>query len=273
MHDEKIKGIEKRAEVFLDIYQERIGGKIAPPIPVESMAKFFYHLQIKKTELAGNISGKLSIPKILFLNSKDSFTRQRFTIAHEIGHLFLHGRNEKFTVHRKKTNSSLETEVNIFAAALLTPRKLLYKSIIEEFIAIEKRGEEDVKWLLIFFKKKNPNFQGLNKLMHSYFFMNHTGRPENILRANLLISLVHNIAKKFQVSKEALMWRFKNLGLIKEFLSFKPGEKAPISGKYQIIYADGSISREIKRIKRGNLFPSTPRFGQRYVLIDLLKTL
>lgn len=63
------------------------------------------------------------------VNSKHSRTRQRFTLAHELGHYFLHHdknddvnlRDEIF--YRIENTSSIEFAANEFAARLLMPEK------------------------------------------------------------------------------------------------------------------------------------------------------
>lgn len=66
--------------------------------------------------------------------------RLNFTIAHELGHLFLHmvfqtnwelWRTQKITYYRKGTSEE-EYEANEFAAALLMPREK-YKEVMERF--------------------------------------------------------------------------------------------------------------------------------------------
>ena len=64
--------------------------------------------------------------------------RRSFTIAHELGHLFLHmgfrtnldlWRTQDQTVYRRFGSSAQEYQANEFAASLLMPREI-YKSII-----------------------------------------------------------------------------------------------------------------------------------------------
>lgn len=70
---------------------------------------------------------------IIYVRSSDSIRRQRFTIAHELGHLRLHAQNHPrgFTdedVNFFRTDGTAdgdqrtETEANQFAAELLMPR-------------------------------------------------------------------------------------------------------------------------------------------------------
>jgi Zn-dependent peptidase ImmA (M78 family) len=74
-------------------------------------------------------------PRIL-INSDHSETRQRFTLAHELGHYFLHkdggdfidGDKTKILLRAETENaraSSMEKEANHFAASLLMPAVLI----------------------------------------------------------------------------------------------------------------------------------------------------
>jgi Zn-dependent peptidase ImmA (M78 family) len=111
-------------------------GILTPPVPVEQIA------QRKGVRLAfepfeGDLSGMLYQGRedglvIIAVNATNAHVRQRFTIAHELGHLLLH-RNRVFVdkpvaVRYRDARSSLavsreEIEANRFAAALLMPRE------------------------------------------------------------------------------------------------------------------------------------------------------
>ncbi len=73
---------------------------------------------------------------IIYVNSEESNNRQNFTVAHELGHHFLHrGLFEKdpkkYSVLLRAPMGAavdpLEKEANAFAAHLLVPRKMLKK--------------------------------------------------------------------------------------------------------------------------------------------------
>ena len=73
------------------------------------------------------ISGMLYIDgetKLIFVNERDNKERQKFTVAHELGHYFLHGGkkadSEVFVSFRGDSNPR-ETDANRFAAELLLP--------------------------------------------------------------------------------------------------------------------------------------------------------
>lgn len=56
---------------------------------------------------------------VIFYDSSQPITTQRFTIAHEIGHILLH--------HFNYPNENREQEANMFAARLLMPMCVLYE--------------------------------------------------------------------------------------------------------------------------------------------------
>lgn len=73
----------------------------------------------------------------IFVNKHDSYERQRFTIAHELGHYFMHLQNtpkfERVDMRRATgygTNMPEEVEANNFAAALLMDKNM----VIEKFM-------------------------------------------------------------------------------------------------------------------------------------------
>lgn len=112
------------------------------PIPVEEIA-VKRGLEIKAYDLGENVSGALVIVDgkgTIGYNPSESKVRQRFTVAHELGHYELH-KHEKglfvdkdFKVLFRDGNSSKgeirnELEANAFAAALLMPEKFLIREI------------------------------------------------------------------------------------------------------------------------------------------------
>jgi Zn-dependent peptidase ImmA (M78 family) len=126
-----------RAEqVAIDLL-ERLGVD-APPVDVERIARQL-DVKVRFEPLDGGLSGALYRSAdgraVLGVNNWHVETRQRFTIAHELGHLLMHP-DELFVdgVLKRDDDSSLaikshEIEANSFAAELLMPRKLLLEEI------------------------------------------------------------------------------------------------------------------------------------------------
>lgn len=114
------------------------------PTPVEKIAKLL-GAQIRfapfDNELSGMIHIKDGVP-IIGVNSLHHPNRQRFTIAHELGHLDLHRDMITSSVHVDKAfpalmrdeksstgTEKIEIEANQFASALLMPRALIDEAL------------------------------------------------------------------------------------------------------------------------------------------------
>ena len=126
--------IEKRAKDLLaELECQRV------PIPVDRIAAKL-GIRLETTDLGDDVSGVLVITdggSTIGCNVTHPPVRQRFTIAHEIGHFILHRKSErlfidkKFAgVYKRDRNSSSgeqkrEIEANRFAAALLMPADLV----------------------------------------------------------------------------------------------------------------------------------------------------
>lgn len=121
--------IERQASQLLD--QLGIG---QPPVPAEAIAENA-GATIRHEPYDGDVSGLVyreGSVSVIGVNSSYPETRQRFIIAHELGHLLLHrGRSlivdKQVRIGFRDGVASLpsdreEVHANVFAAALLTPR-------------------------------------------------------------------------------------------------------------------------------------------------------
>lgn len=159
-------------------------GITAAPIDIEALAVrqgAVVSYEPFKEELSG-ILIKENDRTVIGVNSSHPTTRQRFTIAHELGHLTLDHKGELFvdqtvklqgTVIRRDGVSSqavdrFEIEANRFAAELLMPESLIVA-------AVRERQEK------------------------------HTDCPSSVL--------VDDLAREFQVSSQAMEYRLTNLGI------------------------------------------------------------
>lgn len=152
------------------------------PVPVERIARGLgAQLQFEPFDGKDDVSGMLfrdDSRVVIGVNAKHVRTRQRFSIAHECGHLKLHEGKMYVDarVNFRDSTSGLavdseEIEANQFAASLLMPRAFV---LAESKKVLEKREPTDV---------------------------------ENIVR---------ELARVFDVSTQAMEFRLKNLGLIVE---------------------------------------------------------
>jgi len=113
------------------------------PISVEEVARK-KNLVIRSFDFGEDVSGALIIEGdkgVIGYNPKDPKVRQRFTIAHEIGHYILHrpisniffDQTSNFSI-QFRANSRIskdglkEREANVFAAALLMPKNLVVEA-------------------------------------------------------------------------------------------------------------------------------------------------
>ena len=118
----------------------------APPVPIDELIRA-QGVEIAKKRFDDETSGLIYVnPKsghaVIGLNVSHSKTRQRFTLAHELGHFLLHKRSEgglhvdehdffvRFRDHHSSDGSDREErEANAFAAELLMPTIFLERDV------------------------------------------------------------------------------------------------------------------------------------------------
>lgn len=71
-------------------------------------------------------SDGFTLNKIIFYNGQREIPRQRFTIAHELGHIILHDGNGLYNREPSKNDVPIEQEANVFASRLLAPACVLW---------------------------------------------------------------------------------------------------------------------------------------------------
>lgn len=152
------------------------------PVPVEEIAKELgATIQFEPFDGKDDVSGMLfrdDARTIIGVNSTHARTRQRFSIAHECGHLQLHeGKmyvdariNFRDSVSKLAVDAE-ERAANAFAAALLMPSTFVIDEIKK---AIEKNMSDDAE------------------------------------------AIIDDLAQVFEVSTQAMTYRLKNLGLLVE---------------------------------------------------------
>ena len=113
-HSQRAADVRSEAERLLARYKI-----VEPPVDVERIA-VGEGLRIVRKHL-GETDGFVD-DNVLTVNADHARTRQRFTIAHELGHLILHAHG---------TDDNSEREANQFASALLIPREMLRHAVRE----------------------------------------------------------------------------------------------------------------------------------------------
>ncbi|BAY08195.1 ImmA/IrrE family metallo-endopeptidase [Calothrix sp. NIES-2098] len=131
------KEIERNATELLESLKS-----MDRPVRVDAIAHRL-GLMVEFVPLGEEVSGLLVIENgkgTIGINEAHASVRQRFTLAHEIGHYILHKDqselfiDKKYTAIFRDTRSSSgelrrEIQANQFAAALLMPRKLVENEI------------------------------------------------------------------------------------------------------------------------------------------------
>lgn len=127
------------------------------PIPVELIAEKF-GATVRFSPFDGELAGMLvrgdGHSPVIGVNSLHHVNRQRFTIAHECGHLLLHKGDvhidTSFRVNLRnkdssKANNPEEIEANRFAAELLMPYEMIMSDL--EKYEIDMEDENQLKEL------------------------------------------------------------------------------------------------------------------------------
>ena len=112
-----------------------------PPIPVDRIAKR-QGLMLRAEPLESTLSGFLyraGDRAVVGTNSLQPQVRQRFTVAHELGHFMLHeleelhvDRQVHFKLRSKLSSQGTdddEIEANLFAAEILMPRDMIANDV------------------------------------------------------------------------------------------------------------------------------------------------
>lgn len=138
---------------------------LEPPVNVERIAEDL-GIEVRSTNFEDNVSGLLvrrGDEVVLGVNADHSENRQRFSIAHEIGHFVLHMTKPIFVdecLIRFRNQASKdgvnreEIEANAFAAELLMPEHL----VRQEMDSLDYWDEDTVEQLSRKFKVSQDAF-------------------------------------------------------------------------------------------------------------------
>lgn len=126
---DKINQIEQKArEVLVDVENEK--GEIELPINLGKILEK-NAISLKMGQFAENdiLGAYDKNSKTILVSKDDQYSRKAFTVAHELGHYFLHKDKENEIFYRKDiinpdfSSDSKEQEANWFAASLLMPKE------------------------------------------------------------------------------------------------------------------------------------------------------
>lgn len=96
------------------------------PIPVEGILTQLgvTVVRVPSASWSGAVVSSSSDATV-YVNASEAPVRQRFTLAHELGHLMLHPLGTEYRDHEFSGGGPRETQANQFAAALLMPMWLV----------------------------------------------------------------------------------------------------------------------------------------------------
>ena len=138
MNKNRLRAIERQAEKLL-----RDSGAWRVPVPIEYVAEAL-NLRTDASVHGEGVSGVLVVEGrrgAIGYNPTHPPVRQRYTIAHELGHYILHVKDlaqqslfiDRYVAFRadqsSQGNDSQEVEANAFGAALLMPERLVREEI------------------------------------------------------------------------------------------------------------------------------------------------
>ncbi len=146
------KNDQQRIDEIIDDVSQRLGVSY----PDNSLIDFANKAEIKvletdlhsiKPTLSGVILYKDPVNKTnptIFIDKSMSQRRKTFTLAHELGHHFMHEgtklRLDDLDYENNDINTKQESEANYFAASLLVPKDLLNKKL-EENLDLDSLAE------------------------------------------------------------------------------------------------------------------------------------
>lgn len=107
---------------------------IEPPINIsEIIRKYNFHLKVGRFKQENVVGAYDRAASTIYVNSDDPYPRQVFTVAHELGHYFLHRSKTQEIFYRTELtkldgeNPPEESQANWFAASLLMPKAIVIK--------------------------------------------------------------------------------------------------------------------------------------------------
>ncbi|MDR2341507.1 MAG: ImmA/IrrE family metallo-endopeptidase [Campylobacteraceae bacterium] len=119
------------------------------PLNINYIVKKMFKLDLEETDLGKETSGfleKINDKWTIFVNSRESDYRKRFTVVHELAHYIKHRDNcplkKDQIFFRDENTNSIEREANEFAANLLMPKEMFEKYIDEGYDTISSLADK-----------------------------------------------------------------------------------------------------------------------------------
>ncbi|PCJ17838.1 MAG: hypothetical protein COB02_12275 [Candidatus Cloacimonadota bacterium] len=121
--------IREIAEILIRSTKFKVGGNIEKDI-INKLGGIVHHPDTAGWDAKFAETDSLYVDGVrdfkIFLKDKLYDLRNRFTLAHELGHFILHSKSGQIKIHaRRYGTSQIEKEANRFAAELLMPKNEL----------------------------------------------------------------------------------------------------------------------------------------------------
>lgn len=91
---------------------------------------------------------------VIVEDNKESWARKNFSLAHELGHIILHGNEDSYVDKSRTEQNEIESEANNFAAAFLLPAEPFKKDMIfvrklDDFISLKAKWKVSIGAMLL----------------------------------------------------------------------------------------------------------------------------
>jgi len=116
----------------------KLSETFGPPVPVEAIATALPRVVVKRVESLPS-SGRAQwngAAWVLLVDSKEPKVRQRYSLAHELGHVIWHPLSAQALPDTKRSSASerIEAACEYFAACLLMPRMWMKRAYFDDSI-------------------------------------------------------------------------------------------------------------------------------------------
>ena len=154
------------------------------PVDIEALAGHI-GAEIKRDHFDLTLSGfalQKNGAKYIGVNSEEGYERQRFTIAHELGHLFLHKQDSVSydkgagvvmlrDIHASQGTDIKEIEANRFAAELLMPEVSIRQDLSDHGdIDLMAADEKSIKLIAELAAKYEVSIQAMSIRLTTLYF-------------------------------------------------------------------------------------------------------
>lgn len=217
--------IEKAAEKLLEEYGREAGPVLLPPVPVEEILENHLHYNLDFDDLGkilgaeGALGATWPEERSVYVDSSLDPARKpgaegilRFTVAHEVGHIVLHGADEPVDADQtdlfppgdsaprplcraKGERSPREIQADRFAAALLMPKAFIGEIWRSKFGTLDPKSCDPALWGRL--RERNPM------------------RSHDEVTDMALAPIAAEFARIFSVSTQAMRIRLETLGLLR----------------------------------------------------------